>query len=310
MVLLANYPKVSVIMPVFNAQSYLDEAIQSVLDQTYENWELVIINDGSIDGTEDIIKKYISDSRIIYLKQENKGPSAARNLGIRMAGGEWVSFLDADDFWLNNKLEFQVKYLVKHPETVMLHSACSVLKDNKLCTPLKYLPFLAWNLKGFLYDKLIEEDFVNMLTVILRKEIFSNVGYFDETLSGGADWDLWLRISRIYKIDFINKILAVYRYNISGISKNIAKYKDAVYCVIKKNILEKPHIPEMVQKKSLSNFYTGIGNVHFFNRSYGKSKAYSLIGLRYCPFNYKPYRLYLSTFVMKTREKILNKFLK
>lgn len=285
---LTNEPKVTVIMPAFNMQLYIDEAIRSVLGQTYKNWELIIINDGSTDGTEDIARKYLSDPRIVYIKQENKGLSAARNIGIRTSSGELIAFLDSDDFWLDNKLELQVRYFVKHPKAAILHSACSILRANKLYTPLKYVTFFSWRLKGFIYKKLLDENIISVLTVILRKEILSDVGLFDEKLWGGEDWDLWLRISRKYKIGFINKILAVYRYNSSGMTKNLEKFERAIREVIEKH---------MLGKKALSNLYTDIGGVYFFKGLFAKSKAYSLIGMKHCLFNYKPYQLYFRSFL-------------
>ena len=113
-------PKVSVIIPTYQYDSFIGEAIDSVLAQTYKDYELIVVDDGSIDRTREIISKY--GSNINYIYQENKGLAAARNTGIRATKGEYLSFLDADDAWLPNKLEVEVEFLDTHPVVGMVYS--------------------------------------------------------------------------------------------------------------------------------------------------------------------------------------------
>lgn len=288
-----NEPRVSVIMPAFNGQLYIDEAIRSVLSQTYKNWELVLVNDGSTDGTESVIKKYLSEPRIVYIKQENKGMAAARNAGIRAAGGQLIAFLDQDDFWLEDKLQLQVKYLAAHPGVFMLHGACNILKAGKISTPLKYHPLFSGALKGFVYNKLIVEDFVCVPTIIVRKEVFSEIGLFDESMIGVDDWDLCIRISKKYEIGYINKILAVYRHNELGFSKDIERWRSILLGFIEKNIFDNPEISAKIQKKAVSSFYKDVAYLYFCKGLYKKAAKNALSGMKCWPLNYKLYRLYL-----------------
>ena len=173
---------ISVIIPVYNGEAYLREAIDSVLNQTYRPSEILIIDDGSTDNSASIAQSYPS---ICYIYQINQGVSAARNVGIQAAQGKFIAFLDADDMWTPNKLEVQLSYLLKHP-----HIGYTFTKQRILLEPGREVP--AW----FREDLLLEDHpgFVPS-TLVVRKKIFEQVGYFNSKYRRGEDTE-WLTRAR------------------------------------------------------------------------------------------------------------------
>lgn len=190
--------RISVIIPTYNRASSVNKAIESVLVQSYQDYEIIVVDDGSTDETRDILKPF--RERIRYIYQENKGVSAARNTGIQKAKGEWIAFLDSDDEWLSNKLEMQMKHVQEHPK-MCLHVA------NLLLTDFHEVEKDFFSRKGF--DKavgkflLIDRPLIYMLrynfalpsSVIAKKSALINAGLFDEELSLHEDTDLFYRVS-------------------------------------------------------------------------------------------------------------------
>ena len=189
-------PLVSVIIPVFNGEIFLEDAIKSVLNQNYDNLECIVVDDGSIDGSAAIAKKH---ERIIYLHQEHKNVAAARNLGIQKASGEYLAFLDADDIWDTNKLETQINYMEENPDI-----------DYSIT---KHSLFLAEGLKDFpqwIRANHSEEETIAYIpsSLIVRKSAFEIVGDFDEgyQISDDSDWFLRARDAGI-KLGIVDKNL-------------------------------------------------------------------------------------------------------
>lgn len=209
-------PKVSVIIPTYNAANYITEAIDSVLSQTFIDYEVIVVDDGSTDNTRDIIRKY--NGKIKYTYQKNSGTSAARNTAIRESRGEYLAFLDADDLWLPEKLEVQVKFLDQNPDLAFVCSDSYVIDKSQ-----KIINIWAKGIRNYeTFESLYEENFVLILTVLMRKSCLLNVGGFDEELIISQDYDLWLRIAKKYKFKHLNIPLAKYRLHQNNISRNIA----------------------------------------------------------------------------------------
>lgn len=192
---------ISIIVPVYNGTNHIERAIYSVMSQTYQNFELIIVNDGSTDNTEEIIRGF-KDERIIYIKQENKGASYARNRGIKEAQGKYIAFLDADDYWSPSHLSDHIKYLEKHSDYVMSFNRYITVEKDKQ-------KLHAWNnqLSGNIYPQLlfIENNIIGTPSVVIRKDILKQSGLFDENMSMCEDLDLWRRISRLGKVRAISK---------------------------------------------------------------------------------------------------------
>lgn len=192
---------ISVIIPTYNRKNLVVKAIKSVLAQSYKNYELIVVDDGSDDGSGEYIKQYFPQIKL--LQQENKGVSSARNIAIKHAKGKWIAFLDSDDLWHNDKLETQISYLNQNPEYKICHSEEIWIKDGIRINPMHKHQKLA----GDIYHKSVELCSISISTVILHKEIFTQIGLFDENLPACEDYDLWLRVTALHPVLFYNEYL-------------------------------------------------------------------------------------------------------
>lgn len=186
-------PAVSVIIPAYNTSAYISEALDSVFTQTFWDFEVIVINDGSLDTDklEKVLEPY--RERIVYLKQENRGPSAARNAGIRCARGEYIAFLDSDDSWLPQYLSEQIKSLANSAEVNMVYSDALLFGDSPLSGKSYFQAYPPRSPVNF--ESLLAGGSVFMHCVVVRKWVLFGVGLFDEKLRLLEDKDLWLRIA-------------------------------------------------------------------------------------------------------------------
>ncbi len=165
--------------------------------------EIIIIDDGSVDQTSEIIKEY--KNKVIYLTQENKGPAAARNLGIKHASGDFIAFLDSDDWWHKDKLKLQIKHMLNNPEYLISHSEETWYRRGQhLNQKNKHKKY-----QGYIFDKCLPLCGVSLSTVIARAKLFDLVGLFDETLPCCEDYDMWLRVSIGHPYLLIDKPLTL-----------------------------------------------------------------------------------------------------
>jgi len=188
--------KVSVIIPTYNRLEKLKRAIDSILNQTYKDFELIIIDDGSTDDT----KEYLSKKEgIRYLYQENQGVSAARNTGIGIAKGEWLAFLDSDDEWLENKLEKQIDFINANPSIKIVHTNEIWIRNGvRVNEKVKHR-----KMGGWIYENSLPLCIISPSAVIIHNEVFKDKGLFDEDYPYGEDYDLWLRLTPYYEIGFV-----------------------------------------------------------------------------------------------------------
>lgn len=258
-------PLVSIIMPAYNAARYIKETIESVLTQSYSNWEMIIVDDGSTDNIAEIIKEYSEkDARIQYIYQTNKGQSSARNRGIKEAQGKYIAFLDADDLFLPAKLEEQVKFLENNSECGV--SYCKIyhfLNDNK--QQLFYNP--QPNYSGDIFERVLTQNFINPLAVVLRKEVLDKYGAFKEDWRRVDEQYLWVKLSfNKVKFYYLDKVLAYYRVHRQSLSNQAQylvetseKYLELIDLVEKwkndDNFTQKALLP--LRKKIKKNLYWG-----------------------------------------------------
>ncbi len=196
-----NNFKISVIIPTYNRCELLQRAVLSVLKQTRPADEIIIIDDGSTDGTAELIPKKFP--QILYSRQENKGVSAARNAGIESASGEWIAFLDSDDTWLPRKLEYQQKSLVENPEFLICHTNEIWIRHGKRVNPLKKHQKSG----GYIFEKCLPLCVISPSAVILHRSVFKRFGKFDTGLPVCEDYDLWLRICAFLPVLYLEKPL-------------------------------------------------------------------------------------------------------
>lgn len=194
-------PDVSVIIPTYNYAQFLAESIQSVLQQTYSEFELLVVDDGSTDQTRQVVAQFESDPRVRYLFQENRGDAAARNTGINHTTGRFVAFLDSDDLWLPEKLARQVEVLQLRPEISVVYTAIVLQQiDEQRRLP----PPPAWR-ESTLYEELLYRNVItgSHSSVMIRREVFEQVGLFDDAFRI-SDRDLWRRLAErhgFYRLD-------------------------------------------------------------------------------------------------------------
>ncbi len=203
--LFINHPHISVIIPTYNRAALLIEAVESVLAQTWSDFELIVVDDGSTDDTPQCLKKY--SDRLIYLRQENRGVSAARNYGIANARGEWLAFLDSDDLWLPRKLAAQVDFFRHNPTALICQTEEIWRRDDRRVNPKK----IHQKHSGWIYERCLPLCIVSPSAVMMRRSLLDAVGLFDETLPACEDYDLWLRIGKDYPIYLIDEPLIIKR---------------------------------------------------------------------------------------------------
>jgi hypothetical protein len=190
--------RVSVVLPTYNRAQFIEECIGSVLDQSYRDIELVVVDDGSTDRTDDILRS-LHDSRLICVWQQNRGRSAARNLALRLASGEFIAFIDSDDCYLPDKITRQVEHLRRRPDTAMVYTSASCVGEHDEPLPSHYEATVSGNIyydAGFFLPVTI-----TLPSVMVRRSVLSTVGGFDETMERFEDTDLWRRIAKLHRID-------------------------------------------------------------------------------------------------------------
>jgi glycosyltransferase involved in cell wall biosynthesis len=199
-------PKVSIIIPTYNRRPMLREAIGSVLAQDFEDFELIVADDGSTDGTADEIKEYGGRVKL-FRHPENRGVSAARNSGILHAGGKYVAFLDSDDLWVKGKLRIQVTFLDENPHYPLCYTDEIWIRKGKRVNPMrKHAKYSGWIL-----EKCLPLCTISPSSAMMRRTLFSKVGLFDEALPVCEDYDFWLRVSARFPMFFIEKKLIIKR---------------------------------------------------------------------------------------------------
>lgn len=201
-------PLISVIIPTYNMEKYITDAIDSALAQTYKNVEIIVVDDGSTDFTINILKKY--NSKIKYFYQKNKGPSAARNVGIKYAKGEYIAFLDSDDVWLPRKLELQVKYFSENAFRGLIYTGYYTIDETGETVEIHKIEDFSKNkvLKDLFFKNVIS----TASTIMVNRECFEESGGFDENLAVAEDWDMWLRIIKRYDFDYISEPLVKVKF--------------------------------------------------------------------------------------------------
>ena len=196
-------PLVSVIIPTFNRAWALEKAIDSVLSQDYDNFELIVVDDGSTDDTEQCIQKYEKSLR--FIRQPNLGVSAARNRGISVSTGTLVAFLDSDDYWYPEKLSAQVDFFQKNPDAQICQTEEIWIRDGKRVNPKKKHK----KPSGMVFIPSLALCLISPSAVMMRKTLLSKVDAFDESLPACEDYDLWLRVACRYPVHLIDKPLLV-----------------------------------------------------------------------------------------------------
>ncbi|MCC5636473.1 glycosyltransferase family 2 protein [Nostoc sp. CHAB 5844] len=257
-------PLVSVIIPAYNAEKFIEKTLNSVLSQTYKNIEVIVVDDGSHDTTSDIVEFFAQqDSRVILFRQTNAGVAAARNLAIEKSRGEYIAPIDADDIWYSQKLEKQVQCLVSADESVGLVYAWSVGidEDDVIISDCNYEYYSAWrSIEGKVYPALIYSNFIGNASVpLIRRVCFDEIGGYNcqlkaQNAQGCEDWELYLRIAEYYDFRVVRDFLVGYRQVNGSMSSNYNAMAKSYYLVMRECQRKHPEIPDYIYDLSNSEF--------------------------------------------------------
>jgi glycosyltransferase involved in cell wall biosynthesis len=221
-------PKVSIVTPLYNSSPYIAETLASVRAQTFEDWEHILIDDGSTDDTPQKVEPYLGDARLTYARQENLGIAGARNAGIRAARGEWVCLLDHDDRWIPEKLKRQLSFAAEYGLDIVSTDAVVVEGDARSLYSKFFPESLVAALRRSLDDAvvdvfalLIEGDFLCASSVMARKSLFDRLGLLDEHAAPADDYEMWLRCARAgARVGHLDAPLIEYRLHAHNFSRN------------------------------------------------------------------------------------------
>ena len=265
---------VSVILPTYNRANYIKDAIESVLNQTYRNIELIIIDDGSTDNTQAVIEPYLKDNRIRYIRRENSGAAAARNKGLALKTGKYVAFIDSDDIWEKDKLEIQLAVMNSIPDAAIVFSDFSAKRQDGLIekshirtyftvldtyklsyddvfshrNTLKNGEKVYW---GNIYNTMIFGNIILTSTTLFRQDVFNTEGIFDTNYTTLEDYDLFLRLTKRFTAAFIDKPLICYRYSEKQLSGDLFLANSALILLI--------YSIKTLQALKMKNFYKKTG---------------------------------------------------
>lgn len=196
-------PLVSIILPTYNRAAFLPKALDSVFAQAYENWEIILIDDGSTDDTVAILEGY-DDARIRYFFQENQGVSSARNYGIAQCDGEVIALLDSDDEWLPEKLSSQLRYMKEHGYVISQTNEIWVRKGKRVNQPAKYA-----KPEGWFFEASLEMCLISPSCTMFTREVWENIGPFDVNMPSCEDYDMWLRACLQYPVGLVKDRLTI-----------------------------------------------------------------------------------------------------
>jgi glycosyltransferase involved in cell wall biosynthesis len=278
-------PTISVVIPTYNRAYIVGRAIQSILNQTYQDFEIIVVDDGSTDNTEEVVKGF-GDDRLRYTRhKENSGASAApRNTGIQMARGEYVAFLSSDDEWLPQMLEKQInKFESLSPDVGVVYCgyACIVEKTGEILS--ESVP----TVRGDVFRSMIEESMtLGDLTPLIRKECFEKAGIFDTEFSSAELWDLLIRISKYYKFDFVPEILCKYYIHPEQGATSLER-------VIQGQDLRTRKYQSYLSKTAVSNRFRHFGTLCCYQGDFKKAGRYFREAIITNPLNIQAYILFL-----------------
>ncbi|MCX9085637.1 MAG: glycosyltransferase [Candidatus Methanoperedens sp.] len=271
-------PTISVIIPTYDRANLVGRSIQSVLNQTYRDLELIIVDDASKDNTEDVIKSF-NDERIKYIRHEkNKGGSAARNTGINLAKGGFLAFLDSDDEWFPEKLEKQMNVFQNALSNVgVVYTGYYWIGNNvKTYTP----PDRIIQKDGNIQEALLKENFITTSAALVKKECFEKLGSFDEKFPALQDWELFIRFSKYYCFRCIDEPLVRLYYQSTSISSDHKARTRALELIIEK------HFEDLKKyKPTLATHYVSIGRQWYYNGNKYKGIKYYLKAIKTNPIS-------------------------
>ncbi|MEA5516414.1 glycosyltransferase [Nodularia sp. UHCC 0506] len=266
-------PTISVVIPAYNCENTIQSTIESVLTQTFKDFELIIINDGSQDATLDIISQ-IHDPRIRVFSYPNAGGNVSRNRGLHYAVGEFVSFLDADDIWTPEKLQLQLQALQNNTDAQVAYSWTDYINENGEI----FVSGTHITANGDVYEKLLVHNFLeNGSNPLICREVLLELGGFDESLQAAQDWDMWLRLAARCSFVAVPSVQILYRVSANSVSTNLAKQEKYCLQVFRNAYCARDLKDKNIQNLSMTNLYKYL-TCKALNQPYNRQKGIAAAG--------------------------------
>ena len=283
---------VSVIIHTYNNERFMAETVESVLNQTYKDYEIIVVDDGSVDGTRDALMPYMQKIRYHY--KENGGIASAKNAGISLSQTEFVAFLDHDDLWVPDKLQLQMEHFNENPQIGLVYAKYTSFRDGK---ELRTKPEKGYS--GWIFKELLSKSFIQTSTVVVKRECLDAVGPYDETFSLGDEYDMFLRIARKFQCGFVDKGLTRYRVHDTNASNNDFLFDNenlGVYKKIYNNFTDLDGVEKKILRKRIARYSMKVAEGLYSQGKLEESKEYQKEANNFLPF----YKRITSNLTFKT----------
>ena len=273
-------PTVSVIIHTYNNEKFIAETVESVLKQTYNDYEIIVVDDGSEDGTRDALLPYMQKIRYHY--KENGGIASAKNAGISLSNAEFIAFLDHDDLWVPDKLKIQMEHFNSNPQVGLVYAKYTSFRNDK---ELRTKPEKGYS--GWIFKELLSKSFIQTSTVVVRMECLNAVGPYDESFTLGDEYDMFLRVAKRFQCGFIDKALTRYRVHDKNASKNDFLFDKENLRVFKKVYNSYTDLDEREKKilrKRIAMYSIKVAGSLYNQGQLEESKKYQKEAREYLPF--------------------------
>ena len=273
-------PTVSVIIHTYNNEKFIAETVESVLNQTYKDYEIIVVDDGSVDGTRDALMPYMQKIRYHY--KENGGIASAKNAGIGLSQAEFVAFLDHDDLWVPDKLQLQMEHFNENPQIGLVYAKYTSFRDGK---ELRTKPEKGYS--GWIFKELLSKSFIQTSTVVVKRECLDAVGPYDETFSLGDEYDMFLRIAQKFQCGFVDKGLTRYRVHDTNASNNDFLFDNenlGVYKKIYNNFTDLDGVEKKILRKRIARYSMKVAEGLYSQGKLEESKEYQKEANNFLPF--------------------------
>lgn len=249
-------PAVSVVVAAFNMGLYIQAAVNSVLQQTCDDLEVIVVDDGSKDNTAEVMSQFAGNARVRYIQQQNQGQPRAKNCGIRAARGRFIAFCDADDIWVPDKLARQLPLFDQDPAIGVVYGQTATIDPQGVRTG----EVSTHGPSGAVLQQLFIKNFVPFGTAVVRREVIDSIGMFDESLAMGIDWDLWLRTATRWQFGYIAEPVYLYRVWPGQMSRNwLGRYEHA-FRIMEKFLASYPSLlPPRIVRRAYADSFVGRG---------------------------------------------------
>jgi glycosyltransferase involved in cell wall biosynthesis len=298
--------RITALIPTYNSAQYIRETVDSVLSQTYPIHEVIVVDDGSTDSTQEVLASY--GNRIRYIRQPNAGPPAARNTGLALATGDLIALLDSDDLWAPKKTELQMDYLQRHPSCGLVYTDMKTFDDSGIIEESVKISRNLTYPSGNIFPQMFYETLFQTSAVLMRKSCIDAVGGFDADLRMGDDYELFLRISRHYEMGCVDEPLILYRQHATQGTRTWGKQLQQgvpwEFLVLKKIVDRYPEIFNELGRKEvnrrLSKPYAALAYACLAEGDHRNARRLIRAAIRYWPDNPSYLRYFLMTFLTPT----------